>query len=239
LLEEKVNPVNIAVTGNTVIDSLLLTLDQLSRSKEFQDRFYEKYPFAKTHKKLILVTGHRRENFGQGLANTCSALLELSQRDDVEIVYPVHLNPNVKKAVHESLGGHDNIHLIPPMDYNEFVYLMRHAYLVVTDSGGIQEEAPSLGKPVLVTRDTTERPEAVQAGTVELVGTDRARILSAATLLLEDEVEYQKRSSTQNPYGDGKATLKILEKLYDHFGPMDHSFQLVPPTIYTVVKLLQ
>jgi len=156
-----------------------------------------------------LVTGHRRENFGDGLMNICAALAEISERDDVQIVYPVHLNPNVQEPVNRLLGSIPNIHLIEPQDYLPFVYLMDQAYLMLTDSGGIQEEAPSLGKPVLVMRDTTERPEAVKAGTVKLVGTNKQSIISESIRLLDDRIDYQRMSRAHNPYGDGKAAIRI------------------------------
>jgi UDP-N-acetylglucosamine 2-epimerase (non-hydrolysing) len=162
--------------------------------------------------KFILVTGHRRENFGQGFLNICEALAEISEKHpDVEIIYPVHLNPNVQKPVYELLANHNNIHLIEPQEYLPFVYLMSNSYLVLTDSGGIQEEAPGLGKPVLVMRDTTERPEAVEAGTVELVGTDKALIVKKVSELLTNKDKYEKMSAAHNPYGDGKASNRILK----------------------------
>src|SRR5690606_27021354 len=163
-------------------------------------------------KKMVLVTGHRRENHGQGFINICEALKEIAESNpDVQIVYPVHLNPNVKKPVYQILTGVDNVKLIDPLAYPAFVWLMNHAYLIITDSGGVQEEAPSLGKPVLVMRDTTERPEAVDAGTVILVGTDKAKIISEAQDLLTDKDRYQKMSALHNPYGDGKACDRIVE----------------------------
>ena len=157
----------------------------------------------------MLVTGHRRESFGAGFERVCQAFQTLSEREDIEIVYPVHLNPNVREPVHRILGSRPNIHLIEPLDYLPFVYLMSRAYLIDTDSGGIQEEAPSLGKPVLVMRDTTERPEAVEAGTAKLVGTDNRRIVMAVTRLLEDAAAYQAMAQAHNPYGDGKASWRI------------------------------
>ena len=169
----------------------------------------ERFAFLQQDKHLILVTGHRRENFGQGFEDICKALREIASRDDVEIVYPVHLNPNVQEPVRRILGDCPRIHLIEPLDYLPFVYLMNRAHLLLTDSGGIQEEAPSLGKPVLVMRNTTERPEAVEAGTVKLVGTDAARIVSDVILLLDDQQEYQRMSHTHNPYGDGFASSRI------------------------------
>ena len=163
-------------------------------------------------KKLILVTGHRRENHGE-FENICAALAELAKRKDCEILYPVHLNPNVKGPVHEILEGRENIHLIPPQDYPTFVYLMGRAHILLTDSGGIQEEAPSLGKPVLCMRDTTERPEAVDAGTVKLVGTDREKIVGEVVRLMDEEGAYEAMSRANNPYGDGTASEKIRDIL--------------------------
>ena len=162
-------------------------------------------------KKLVLVTGHRRENFGDGFLSICEALKDIAQDKNIQVIYPVHLNPNVQKPVYEILDGLDNVHLLPPMPYEAFIWLMDKSYLIITDSGGVQEEAPSLGKPVLVMRDTTERPEAVEAGTVILVGTDKEKIVSEATRLLKDVDAYNKMSRTHNPYGDGKAAQKILE----------------------------
>ena len=162
---------------------------------------------------MILVTGHRRENLGRGLADVCEALIRISARDDVEIVYPVHPNPNVSKPVHDGLGSRPNIHLIPPLDYVAFVHLMTEAHIIVTDSGGIQEEAPSLGKPVLVTREVTERPEAVEAGTVKLVGTNSDRIVKEVTALLDDSDAYAAMARVHNPYGDGHASERIVANL--------------------------
>ncbi len=215
LLKEGVPDSDIEVTGNTVIDALFITLDQLEKDEAFKSRFYKDYPFAKTEKNLLLVTGHRRENFGEGLKNMCSALAKIAERDDVEIVYPVHLNPNVKGPVEEYLGDKENIHLISPLDYNDFVFLMKDSHIIITDSGGVQEEAPSLGKPVLVTRNTTERPEAVEAGTVKLVGTDYDLIVKSTTKLLDDKEAYLATSRSHNPYGDGKATDRILKRVKD------------------------
>ncbi|MBT4218822.1 MAG: UDP-N-acetylglucosamine 2-epimerase (non-hydrolyzing), partial [Rhodospirillaceae bacterium] len=194
----------IVITGNTVIDALFDVTERLD------DGGHEKtFPFLDANKKLILVTGHRRENFGSGFDNICTALANLGDRDDVQIVYPVHLNPNVQEPVKRILGDKTNVHLIEPLDYLEFVFLMNRAYMVITDSGGIQEEAPSLGKPVLVMRDVTERPEAIDAGTVLLVGTDAKRIVEQATRLLDDDTAYTTMSKAHNPYGDGKAAGRI------------------------------
>lgn len=210
LLNENVNPDTILVTGNTVIDALL---DSSSRVKNIQN---DEIDFLKTlvdpAKKLILVTGHRRENHGQGFINICEALKEIAiNNQDVQIIYPVHLNPNVQKPVHEILSGIENIKLIDPLAYPAFVWLMTQSYIIITDSGGVQEEAPSLGKPVLVMRDTTERPEAVEAGTVLLVGTDKNKIVREATSLLTDQNRYKQMSELHNPYGDGKACKRIAE----------------------------
>ena len=176
--------------------------------------FEQQFNFLDKNKKMILVTGHRRENFGQGFLNICKALANIAQQyPDVQIVYPVHLNPNVQQPVNELLAGITNIHLISPQDYLPFVYLMNRSYLILTDSGGIQEEAPSLGKPVLVMRDTTERPEAVEAGTVKLVGTDAAVIEKSVTDLLENTELYKQMAEAHNPYGDGTSCKQIIEFL--------------------------
>lgn len=204
----------IFVTGNTVIDALLSISDRFLFDDQLRSDMDSLYPFLQDNKKIILVTGHRRESFGGGFERICSALAEIAlTHPDVQVVYPVHLNPNVREPVQRILSGIDNVILIEPQDYQPFVYLMNHAYLILTDSGGIQEEAPSLGKPVLVMRDATERPEAVAAGTVRLVGTDIAKILQEVTRLLDDEKEYQAMSRAHNPYGDGKACQRIIEAL--------------------------
>lgn len=214
LLSEGVAADAIHVTGNTVIDALLQVVRQIERSPELQDRFARQFDYLSSNRRrLILVTGHRRENFGDGFESICHALADLSRRDDVEIVYPVHLNPNVREPVNRLLAGRPTVHLIEPLDYLPFVYLMNRAYLIITDSGGVQEEAPSLGKPVLVMRDVTERPEAVDAGTVRLVGTDRARIVVEATRLLDDAAAYLAMSRAHNPYGDGAASARIVEEV--------------------------
>jgi len=213
LLREGIGESSICITGNTVIDSLLLVVDELNKNDLLIEPLKKQFNFLDESKKLILVTGHRRENFGQGFENICYALKALSERTDSQIVYPVHLNPNVQEPVNRILGEANNIHLIPPLDYMPFVYLMSQSYLIITDSGGIQEEAPSLGKPVLVMRDTTERPEAVDAGTVKLVGTDTKRIVAEATRLLEEQAYYNQISQKNNPYGDGKACSRIIDKI--------------------------
>ncbi|MDH0673396.1 UDP-N-acetylglucosamine 2-epimerase (non-hydrolyzing) [Empedobacter sp. GD03861] len=210
LLKENIKEDSILVTGNTVIDALL---DSSSRVQEIQNAEIEHLKtIVDSEKKMILVTGHRRENHGKGFINICEALKEIATtHPDVQIIYPVHLNPNVQKPVHEILSGIENIHLINPLAYPAFVWLMTQSYVIITDSGGVQEEAPSLGKPVLVMRDTTERPEAVEAGTVILVGTNTAKIVTEANDLLTNTVRYQSMSALHNPYGDGKACERIAE----------------------------
>ncbi len=219
LLKENVTPDTIYVTGNTVIDALNMVVDRIKTDKRLSESLYLKLQqngYEISEKKFILVTGHRRENFGQGFLNICNALKQIAKKNPgVDIVYPVHLNPNVRKPVNEILANSDNIFLIEPLEYEEFVYLMSHSYLILTDSGGIQEEAPSLGKPVLVMRDTTERPEAVEAGTVKMVGTNVETIVNETQNLIDNEKEYQKMAHSHNPYGDGKACLRIVEVLKD------------------------
>lgn len=216
LLAEGCVDESIFVTGNTVIDALLNVVDRINADVTINQHLRERFAFLQVDKRLILVTGHRRENFGQGFEDICKALRTIAVRDDVEIVYPVHLNPNVQEPVRRILGDCPRIHLIEPLDYLPFVYLMNHAYVLLTDSGGIQEEAPSLGKPVLVMRDTTERPEAVAAATVKLVGTDAEHIVSEITRLLDDQQEYQRMSHTHNPYGDGRAADRIASVIAAH-----------------------
>lgn len=214
LVKENIAPNSITITGNTVIDALLTVKSKVETDQEIINQFEQQFDFLDSAKKLILVTGHRRENFGQGFLNICTALANIAkQYPDVQIVYPVHLNPNVQKPVNELLSGISNIHLIAPQDYLPFVYLMNRSYLILTDSGGIQEEAPSLGKPVLVMRDTTERPEAVDAGTVKLVGTDAALIQQSVIELLENSSLYQTMAAAHNPYGDGTACQQIINAL--------------------------
>ncbi len=214
LLEEGVAPTKIYVTGNTVIDALLEVVHKLEANSAFQQQFAEQFDFLDANRKLILVTGHRRESFGGGFERICRALHDTAVRHpDTQIVYPVHLNPNVREPVNRLLSDIDNVHLIEPLDYLPFVYLMNRAHLILTDSGGVQEEAPSLGKPVLVMRDTTERPEAVEAGTVKLVGTDVERIVGELHTLLTDKTAYEAMSYAHNPYGDGRACQRILETL--------------------------
>ena len=213
LLHEGVDPSRIVVTGNTVIDALFDALAILDGNPALAARIDATLPRLDPHKRLILVTGHRRENFDGGLERVARGLLQLAARGDLDIVYPVHLNPNVRQVAETVLAASDAIHLIPPLDYLPFVHVMRRADLIITDSGGVQEEAPSLGKPVLVTRDTTERPEAVEAGTVKLVGTDTALLVAEANRLLDDRAAYERMSFAHNPYGDGKAAAHIVETL--------------------------
>lgn len=214
LLREGVNPATVHVTGNTVIDALLQVREKINSNASLQQQFAEQFAFLDASKRLILVTGHRRENFGGGFERICEALARIAtENPDVQVLYPVHLNPNVQEPVKRLLGSIGNVHLIEPQDYLPFVYLMDKSTLILTDSGGIQEEAPSLGKPVLVMRDTTERPEAVEAGTVKLVGTDRATIVREANRLLDDVAAYDAMARAHNPYGDGKAAARIRDIL--------------------------
>ena len=211
LLKEGVNESGIVVTGNTVIDALLDSVDIVKSMSNHSG--IDSVKQVVDGKDYILVTGHRRENFGQGFLNICYALKEIAEQFDGNIIYPVHLNPNVQKPVYDILNSVPNIKLIEPQPYEVFVWLMAHSKLIITDSGGVQEEAPSLGKPVLVMRDTTERPEAVDAGTVILVGTDKDKIVKEATTLLSDSSRYDSMSKLHNPYGDGKAAQRIVEFL--------------------------
>ena len=215
LIRENKDEKNIVVTGNTVIDALFLALDKIENNVDLKNNIIlninTQYKLYDT-KKFILVTGHRRENFGHGFINICEALKTLALNNpDVDIVYPVHLNPNVQNPVKEMLSDVSNIYLINPLQYEAFLYLMRKSYFIITDSGGVQEEAPSLGKPVLVMRDTTERPEALEAGTIKLVGTNTVMIVKEAQILLDNDKEYEKMSKAHNPYGDGKACEKIVK----------------------------
>ncbi|AIY43340.1 UDP-N-acetylglucosamine 2-epimerase [Collimonas arenae] len=203
----------IIVTGNTVIDALRLTIESIVFNRQLQQRLDAHFPYLQPDKKLLLVTGHRRENFGSGFAEICDALATLSHRSDIQIVYPVHLNPNVQGPVQATLSHLPNIHLIEPLDYLLFVRLMQRSHVILTDSGGVQEEAPSLGKPVLVMRNVTERPEAVAAGTVQLVGTDSARIVAAVSQLYDDDASWQQATQRINPYGDGYAAERIVDVL--------------------------
>ncbi len=218
LLAENVNPANVFVTGNTVIDALHQVVAKINADQQLSAQFAEKFPWGEDGRRLILVTGHRRESFGSGFENICAALKTIAERfPDADVVYPVHLNPNVREPVFRLLSNSPNVHLIEPQDYLPFVYLMSRSYLVLTDSGGIQEEAPSLGKPVLVMRDTTERPEAVAAGTVKLVGTDEAVIVAEVSKLMTDQQYYQSMSFAHNPYGDGQGCLRIVAAIKQHF----------------------
>lgn len=203
----------IYVTGNTVIDALELAVRKLDSHPQLCARLAARYPWLDPARRLVLVTGHRRENFGDGFQQICAALAQLSLRDDIQIVYPVHLNPQVRDVVIGTLSNRSNIHLIDPLDYLDFVWFMRRAYLILTDSGGVQEEAPHLGKPVLVMRDTTERPEAVSAGTVALVGTDSTRIVGAVAGFIENPEHYARVARSVNPYGDGQASARIVAAL--------------------------
>jgi len=214
LLLENVSPDDILVTGNTVIDALLDVQKTIKTDAGLAKELAGKFPFLDAKKKMILVTGHRRESFGSGFERICEALRKISSKhNDVQIIYPVHLNPNVQEPVGRLLGDMKNIHLIDPLDYLPFVYLMEKSYIILTDSGGIQEEAPSLGKPVLVMRDTTERPEAIAAGTVKLVGSDVELIVNETNELLTNVDAYSKMSRAHNPYGDGKSVARIVDFL--------------------------
>jgi UDP-N-acetylglucosamine 2-epimerase (non-hydrolysing) len=211
LLNEGVNNENILVTGNTVIDALFESVERVKNSTG--NTLVNELHNMVGDDEMVLVTGHRRENFGDGFLNICAALKEIAKNFNGIVVYPVHLNPNVQKPVREILGDIDNVKLIDPLPYEAFVWMMDRAKLIITDSGGVQEEAPSLGKPVLVMRDTTERPEAVDAGTVVLVGTDKNKIANEALDLLSNEERYKKMSGLHNPYGDGKASDRITDFL--------------------------
>lgn len=217
LLAENVPPESIFVTGNTVIDALHHTVRD---DFDFQENSLKDVDFA--NKRIILVTTHRRENLGEPMRHVYKALKQLTEEfDDVEVVFPVHKNPKVREVVNEELGGLAKVHLIDPLDYEPFANLMHRAYLILTDSGGVQEEAPALGKPVLVLRDTTERPEAVDAGTVKLIGTDRERVYEEAKKLLTDKAEYSRMAESVNPYGDGKAAARIIQAILYHYGLAD------------------
>ena len=239
LLAESVNENTIFITGNTVIDALLMVVDKV-RNKEIRDKIeadlIARFPGLRNvlsshstiNSRLILVTGHRRENFGDGFESICQALKQIAdQHADVEVIYPVHLNPNVQEPVNRILTGVPSVHLIEPLDYLPFVYLLDRASLIITDSGGVQEEAPSLGKPVLVMRKTTERPEAVDAGTVKLVGTSFEKIVGEATNLLTNPLEYKKMSRAHNPYGDGNACARIVEAIRRDKGGYLRSISIV------------
>lgn len=217
LLAENVPPESIFVTGNTVIDALHHTVRD---DFDFQEELLKDVDFQ--NKRIILVTTHRRENLGEPMRHVYKALKQLTEEfDDVEVVFPVHKNPKVREVVNEELGGLAKVHLIDPLDYEPFANLMHRAHLILTDSGGVQEEAPALGKPVLVLRDTTERPEAVDAGTVKLIGTDRERVYEEAKKLLTDKAEYSRMAESVNPYGDGKAAARIIQAILYHYGLAD------------------
>ena len=211
LLKENKNQAAVFVTGNTVIDALHEAVKIMDSDAGLMAKLATQFQFLDPAKRLVLVTGHRRENFGDGFIHICNAIKRVALRPDVQVVYPMHMNPNVRKPVNEILGGLTNVHLIEPLDYLSFLYMMRQSYLIMTDSGGVQEEAPSLGKPVIVMRDTTERPEAVDAGTVILAGTETEAMASAAERLLDDRSFYDKMAHAVNPYGDGLAARRIAE----------------------------
>ena len=214
LLRENVPQAHIVVTGNTVIDALLMIQAKLERTPALSATLAAQFPYLRNGARLLLITGHRRENFGDGFERICQAIAQLARRyPDLDLVYPVHMNPNVREPVGRLLSSIANVHLIEPLDYLPFVYLMTRSTVILTDSGGIQEEAPSLGKPVLVMRDTTERPEAIEAGTARLAGTDVESIVGGVSLLLDDVDEYRRMSIAHNPYGDGHACERIAEML--------------------------
>lgn len=216
LINERVKEETIFVTGNTVIDALKMALDRVTNDSKLIKNIENTFQFLDPSKKIVLVTGHRRENFGHGFLKICEAIKHISSNNNnLQIIYPVHLNPNVQEPVSKILSGIDNVHLLEPLGYLSFVYLMNRCDIILTDSGGIQEEAPSLGKPVLVMRESTERPEGINAGTVKLVGTDAQKIISEVEMLLYNEIEYQKMSRLNNPYGDGKACERICNVLGD------------------------
>jgi UDP-N-acetylglucosamine 2-epimerase len=215
LLAENIPAGDILVTGNTVIDALLEVDLRIRIDHALRNELASRFPFLDPSRRLLLVTGHRRENFGEGFERICQALVAVAGRDDIQIVYPVHLNPNVQEPVRRHLSRLPNVHLIEPQEYLPFVYLMQKSFVILTDSGGVQEEAPSLGKPVLVMRETTERPEAVHAGTVRLVGTDDARIVSEINRLFDDPAAYAGMAEAHNPYGDGHASERIVARIAD------------------------
>lgn len=233
LVREQIASRDICVTGNTVIDALFVTRDRLEKDNVLMRSFDEKFSFLDPDKKIILVTCHRRENLGNGLVQICQAIASVAKNDDVQIIFPVHPNPQVGKIVQRHLAGLNNIFLTGPLDYLPFVHLMQKSCFIMTDSGGIQEEAPALGKPVLVMRDTTERPEAVRAGTVRLIGTDSDNIASAARLLLDNRQIYREMSMAHNPYGDGHASQRIVEHLArrEHLRPNSRASSVAPQHI--------
>jgi len=213
LLSEGVTEETIHVTGNTVIDALLDVVDRIKHNPDLEQSLVGQFPYLDPNRKLILVTGHRRESFGDGFERICHALKKLGERGDVQVVYPVHLNPNVQGPVNRLLGDCPRIHLVKPLGYLPFVYLMNRSHIIITDSGGIQEEAPSLGKPVLIMREVTERTEGIEAGTAKLVGTDRQKIVREVSVLLTKKEEYESMSRAHNPYGDGRAAHRIVAAL--------------------------
>ncbi|MBN8431789.1 UDP-N-acetylglucosamine 2-epimerase (non-hydrolyzing) [Microbulbifer salipaludis] len=218
----------VTVTGNTVIDALFEVLNIIKNNSATETAILDVLPFLRENRKIVLITGHRRENFGSGFENMCQAIIEMAENNpEVQFVYPVHLNPNVREPVNRILSGQENVLLIEPLEYLPFVYLMSRSYLILSDSGGIQEEAPSLGKPVLVMRDTTERPEAVDAGTVKLVGTNKAVMCVEVQRLLDDKEYYQKMSEAHNPYGDGKACERIVQDVLRAFSHKKESLDVV------------
>ncbi|NWK43816.1 non-hydrolyzing UDP-N-acetylglucosamine 2-epimerase [Ralstonia pickettii] len=229
LLKENIQLDSIVVTGNTVIDALLEVKNKIEQDTALAQNMQDSFPMIRFDQRFVLITGHRRENFGEGFERICTAIAKLARRySDVDFVYPVHLNPNVREPVNRILQGLPNIHLIEPLEYLPFVFLMSKAALILTDSGGIQEEAPALGKPVLLMRDTTERPEAVEAGTVRLVGSDVEKLYGSVALLLDDQIEYERMAFAHNPYGDGKAAPRIVQALETY-----HKAQV--PSEYSVI----
>ena len=218
LVKEGVSLASIHQTGNTVVDALLRVSERIERDKVLKSRIESSFKGLRPDARMILVTGHRRENFGEGLRNVCQAVYDLAVKyPEVDFLYPVHLNPQVQDPVRKMLRGLPNILLFPPVDYLSMVYLLERCYLVLTDSGGLQEEAPSFGRPVLVTRETTERPEGVEAGTAVLVGTNYSKIVKEVSLLLDDETAYMKMSQAHNPFGDGNASMRITDALLSWF----------------------
>ncbi len=213
LIAERIPTDKITVTGNTVIDTLMMVVKRINHDSKLKDNLNQQFNYLDPRKRLILVTGHRRENHENGLGQLCQALLKIAERDDVEIIYPVHLNPQVQKIAYPILNNYKNIYLIAPLDYVPFVYLLQRCELVITDSGGVQEEAPSLGKPVLITRNTTERYEGVTAGTAILAGTEMNKIISLTHELLDNPAKYLSMSHAHNPYGDGQASQRIAYDL--------------------------
>jgi len=215
LLKEGVDKEKIEVSGNTVIDALLTVSRKIeSDSNVYKAKFSNMYNLNFNNQKTILITGHRRESFGDGFVNICNAIKHIAENNNVQVIYPVHLNPNVQEPVNKILGDIEKVHLIPPQDYVPFIFLMKKAHIILTDSGGVQEEAPSLGKPVLVMRDTTERQEGIEAGTAKLVGTNTSDIISSVQLLLDNNDEYDKMAKTKNPYGDGSASKTIHDFIF-------------------------